>query len=89
MTFLLPPGIKGLIINSVTMTLALIKEKVLNFQNRYTPHLAMPDTTIIELTKFLGKLSFTIQAVLPGKIRGRYLQKQQIQAMKKQIYIRP
>ena len=57
----------GLVINSVNMTLALSQGKVL---------VASPKTTIMELTKLLGKLSFTAQAVLPGRIQGRYLQQQ-------------
>ena len=40
----------GLVINSVNMTLALSQGKVL---------VASPKTTIMELTKLLGKLSFT------------------------------
>ena len=36
----------------------------------------------MKLTKLLGKLSFTAQAVLPGRIQCKYLQ-QQIQAVRK------
>ena len=63
----------GLVINSVNMTLALSQGKVL---------VASPKTTIMELTKLLGKLSFTAQALLPGRIQCRYLQQQQIQAVR-------
>ena len=44
----------------------------------------MPETysaTVMELTKLLGKLLLTAQAVLPGRINCRYLQQQEIQAM--------
>ena len=71
----------GLVINSVNMTLALPQEKVLDIQNKCAQLIASPKTTIMELTKLLGKLSFTAQAVLPGRIQCRYLQ-QQIQAAK-------
>ena len=63
----------GLLINSETMTLVLPKEKVLDIQNRCS-QLIVSWTTIILLTKLLGKLVFTNQAVLPGRIQCRYLQ---------------
>ena len=44
--------------------------------------LASPKTTIMALVKLLGKLLFTAQAVLPGRIHCRYLQQQQIQAVR-------
>ena len=72
----------GLVINSVNMTLALPQEKVLDIQNKCIQLIASPKTTIMELTKLLGKLSFTAQAVLPGRIQCRYLQQQQIQAVR-------
>ena len=58
----------GLVINSVNMTLALPLEKVLDIQNKYMQLIASPKTTILELTKLLGKLSFTAQAVPPGRL---------------------
>ena len=63
----------GLLINSETMTLVLPIEKVLDIQNRCS-QLIVSWTTIILLTKLLGKLAFTNQAVLPGRIQCRYLQ---------------
>ena len=71
-----------LVINSVNMTLALPQEKVLDIQNKCMQLIASPKTTIMELTKPLRKLSFTAQAVLPGRIQCRYLQQQQIQAVR-------
>ena len=64
------------------MTLALPQEKVLDIQNKCAQLIASPKTTIMELTKLLGKLSFTAQALLPGRIQCRYLQQQQIQAVR-------
>ena len=72
----------GLVINSVNMTLALPEEKVLDIQNKCAQLIASPKTTIMELTKLLGKLSFTAQALLPERIQCRYLQQQQIQAVR-------
>ena len=63
------------------MTLALPQEKVSDIQNKCTQLIASSKTSIMELTKLQGKLSFTAQAVLPGKIQCRYLQQQQIQAV--------
>ena len=60
--------------------LALHQENVLDIQNKCMQLIASPKTTILELTKLLGKLSFTDQAVLPVRIQCRYLQQQQIQA---------
>ena len=74
--------ILGLVINSVNMTLALPQEKVLDIQNKCAQLVPSPKTTIMELTKLLGKLSFTVPAVFPGRIQCRYLQQQQIQAVK-------
>ena len=45
--------------------------------------IASRKTTIMKLTKLLGQLSFTAQAVLPGRIQCRYLQQQQIQVVRK------
>ena len=62
--------------------LALPQEQVLDIQNKCAQLIASPKATIVELTKVLGKLSFTAQAVLPGRIQCRYLQQQQIQAVR-------
>ena len=54
----------------------------MDIQNKCMQLIASPKTTIMELTKLLGKLSFTAQAVLPGRIQCKYLQQQQIQAVR-------
>ena len=72
----------GLAINSVNMTLALPQEKVLYIQNKCKQLIASPKTTIMELTKLLGKLLFTSQAELLERIQCRYLQQQKIQAVR-------
>ena len=63
------------------MTLVLPQENVLDIQNKCMLLIASPKTTIMGLTKLLGKLSFTTQAVLPGRIQCKYLQQQQVQAV--------
>ena len=72
----------GSVINSVNMTLALPQEKVLDIQNKCAQLTASPKTAIMELTKLLGKPSFIAQTVLPGRVQRRYLQQQQIQAVR-------
>ena len=51
-------------------------------QNKCMQLIASSKTTIMEVTKLLGKLSFTAQTVLPRRIQCRYLQQQQIQAVR-------
>ena len=72
----------GLLINSGNIKLALPQEKVLDIQIKCMQFIAPPKSTIMELTKFLEKLSFTAQAVLPGRIQCKYLQQQQFQAVR-------
>ena len=72
----------GLVINSINMTLTLPQEKVLDIQNKCMQLTASPNTTIMELTKLQGKLWLTVQAVFPGRIQCRYLQQQQIYAVR-------
>ena len=72
----------GLVINSVNITLTLPQEKILDSQNKCMQLIASSKTTIMEVTKLLGKLSFTAQTVLPRRIQCRYLQQQQIQAVR-------
>lgn len=50
------------------MILVLPKEKVLNIQNKGTQLLTVPQSTIMELTKLLGKLSSPAQTVFPGRV---------------------
>ena len=68
--------------NSVKMTSALPHEEVFDIQNTCMQLIVSPKTTIIELTKLLGKPSFISKAVLPGRIQCKYFQQQQIQAVK-------
>ena len=64
------------------MTLPLPQENVSDVQNKCMQLVASPKTTIMELTKLLGKHSFTSQAVLQGRTQCRYLQRQQIQTVR-------
>ena len=71
-----------LVKNLVKMILALPQEKVLHIQNKCMQLIASAKATIMELNKLLGKLPFPVQAVLPGRIHCRYLQQQQIEAVR-------
>ena len=63
----------GLVKNSVKVMLAVPQKKVLHIQNKCMELIASPKTTIMELNKLLRKLSFPVQAVIPGRIQYRYL----------------
>ena len=61
-------------IASIKMTLSLTPEKV---QKVVMSLLRSHSTTLLELTRVVGLLSSTIQAVEPAKIQLRFLQQQQ------------
>ena len=56
--------------------------KVLDIRSSCTQVLAMPQTKTMELSIVLRKLLITAQTFLPGRIQCRYLQMQQIQAIR-------
>ena len=44
-----------------------------------------PETSILELTRVIGLLTSTVQAVLPARLQCRYLQLQQISSLKESL----
>ena len=72
----------GLTVNSRSMTLSLTEEKMAKIKSQCQDLYHRPCTTILELTRLLGRLSSTIQAILPARIQFRHLQHQQILALK-------
>ena len=54
-----------------------MKRVILKCQNL----LSHPQTTGLELTKLIGLMSSTAQAVLPHRLQLRYLQQQQIKSL--------
>ena len=72
----------GLVINSIQMTLSLTEEKVKGILQECSIIFSMKEITVLQLTQLVGLLSSTIQAVLPAQIQFRYLQLQQVSAMK-------
>ena len=71
----------GLKIDTHTMTLALTEEKMKKVILKCQNLLSHPQTTVLELTKLVGLMSSTVQAVLPARLQLRYLQQQQIQSL--------
>ena len=58
----------GLKIDTHTMTLALTKEKMEKLILKCQNLLSHPQTTVLELTKLIGLMSSTVQAVLPARL---------------------
>ena len=56
-------------INSVNLEIFLTDEKIQNVKAKYQNFLAETKTSILELTKVIGLLALTIQAVLPARLR--------------------
>ena len=51
-------------------------------KNKMSNLLTKPETSILELTRVIGLLTSTIQAVLPARLQCRYLKLQQISSLK-------
>ena len=62
------------------MALALTEEKMGKVILKYQNLLSYPQTTVLELTKLIGLMSSTVQAVPPDRLQLKYLQQQQIQS---------
>ena len=72
----------GLVINSIRMTLSLTEEKVKGILQECKIISSMKEIMDLQLTQLVRLLSSTIQAVLPTQIHFRYLQLQQVSALK-------
>ena len=72
----------GLKINSVNLEISLTEEKIQKVKTKCQNLLTEPETSILELTRVIGLLTSTIQAVLPARLQCRYLQLQQISSLK-------
>ena len=73
----------GMIVNLKEMTISLPQKKLQSIKQVCQDLYQNPETTVLELTKVLGHLTSTISAILPAKLHCRFLQQQQIQALKK------
>ena len=76
----------GLTINSVTLELSLNKTKVQKVVSECQNLLNNPQTSILELTRVIGLLTSTIQAVLPARLNCRFLQIQQISSLSENLF---
>ena len=72
----------GLEIDSVRMTLTLPQEKVKKLRLKCQKLISKPWTTLWEVTSLLGSICSTAQAVLPVMLQIRFLQQQQIEAIR-------
>ena len=63
----------GLKIDTHTMTLTLTEEKMKKVILKCQNLLSHPQTTALELTKLIGLMPSTVQAVLPARLQLRYL----------------
>lgn len=64
----------GSLVNSLDLSLSLPRDKIRKIQSKCQDLLNTPVTTVRELSKFLGLLSSSIQAVFPAPLHYRYLQ---------------
>ena len=67
--------------NSITLELSLNKMKIQEVTSECQNLLNNPQTSILELTKLIGLLTSTIEAVLPAGLNCRFLQMQQISSL--------
>ena len=72
-------------IDSIKMTFSLTPEKVQKVVKTCQNLLRSHSTTLLDLTRFVGLLSSTIQEVEPAKIQLRFLQQQQIVCLRKKM----
>ena len=78
----------GLAIKSVSLELSLNKTKIQKIVCQKCQNLLNnPQTSILELTRLIGLLTSTIQAVLPARLNCRFLQTQQIPSLRKTFLI--
>ena len=78
----------GMVINSKEMIISLSEEKLQKWKLYCLDLYQSPQVSYLQLTKGLGHLTLTIQAVLSARLNYRFLQQQQIQDLKeKQSYL--
>ena len=72
----------GMVINSKEMAISLPEEELQKVKLRFVDLYQSPQVSILQLIKLLEHLKLTIQAALPARLSSRFLQQQQIQALK-------
>ena len=73
----------GLVIDTEKMTFALSEKKLKHVSQQCQEIFKQPKTSVLNLTKLIGLLPSTVQAILPARIQFRYLQQEQILALQK------
>ena len=68
-------------VDSVSLCLALPRDKVWSIRRECEGLIANPVTTVRQLAHLLGRLSSSIQAVFPAPLYYHYLQQAKIQAL--------
>jgi len=76
----------GMMVDSRNLNISLPKEKVNQITSQCQTMIKSREVPLMDLTKLLGRMNATYQALLPGRIQQRYLQYQQIQACRLQSY---
>ena len=66
----------GLIVNSRTITLSLPAEKIGKIKDQCLKLYKVSEVSLLDLSKLIGTLSSTIQAVLPARLQFCFLQQQ-------------
>ena len=72
-------------IDSVRIRLTLPQEKVKNLRLKCQELISKTGTTLRYVTSLLGSLCSTVQAVLPAMLQIRFLQQQQIRAIRNNL----
>ena len=75
----------GLATNSVTPRTLFKQTKIQKVASECQNLLNNPQTSILELTRLIGLLTPTIQAVLPARLNRRFLQMQQILSLSEKL----
>ena len=75
----------GSLVDSVNLSLSLPRDKIRKIQSNCQLLLENPVTSVRELSKFLGLLSSSIQAVFPAPLHYRYLQQAKNAVLKSKI----
>ena len=71
----------GFVIDSLTLSLALPRDKIRNVRKECQALLNLPLVTVRQLAKLLGHLTSTIQAVFPGPLHFRHWQNEKNRAL--------
>ena len=71
----------GFVVDSLTLSLALPRDKIRNVRKECQALLNLPLVTVRQLAKLLGHLTSTIQAVFPGPLHFCHLQNEKNRAL--------